>query len=395
MSTADSCRWASYIGEPVDKAHEDLVALPTCEQMARGQELMQMLKERESVVSEVSPAAVGKEVVAAWNVIVKQTFIEVLIPPCNTSRRRCLSDSALSHFENSGKPWKSIEDLSDASTSVSLEAEDADVNFPKSPKEDMYNSREEAREAFFAPVAPQQYAEPWWMTVSHRDAPTEIHHGHSYDGVGASHADSSWSMGYGSSMSSSYVEMPMRYDQASTDNEMYSFAPQRWADHSIDAQICRSSPTDAAPREWRTTVMIRSMPNYYTRTMVLELVDKMGFAGLYDFVYVPVDFQSQTGLGYALVDFGSSSDAQLCFERFEGFTNWATPSDTVCTVAWSCPTQGRDAHIERYRNSPVMHHSLPDEWRPVLFQNGMRIAFPSPSKSIKAPKVRTPKNADN
>jgi len=141
--------------------------------------------------------------------------------------------------------------------------------------------------------------------------------------------------------------------------------------------------------------MIRNMPSSYTRDMLLELVDSMGFAGAYDFVYLPIDFKSQVGLGYALINFVSVSDAKRCFEHFEGYYNWIVPCDTVCTVAWSSPTQGLEAHIERYRNSPVMHHSLPDEWKPITLRQGMRTHFPPPSKAIKTPKVRkqvSPKN---
>lgn len=141
--------------------------------------------------------------------------------------------------------------------------------------------------------------------------------------------------------------------------------------------------------------MIRNMPNNYTRDMLLELVDSMGFAGLYDFAYLPIDFQSQAGLGYAFVNFCRVTDAQLCFEQLEGFTNWKVPSDKVCTVTWSSPTQGLEEHIQRYRNSPVMHHMLPDEWKPVLIQHGMRVAFPPPTKPLKTPKIRQSPSSKN
>merc|ERR1740117_1247480 len=134
--------------------------------------------------------------------------------------------------------------------------------------------------------------------------------------------------------------------------------------------------------------MIRNMPNNLTRDMFLELVNSLGLAGTYDFVYLPIDFQTQAGLGYAFINFCSVADAEQCFKVFEGFTNWSIPSEKVCTVTWSSPTQGLAEHVERYKNSPVMHQSLPDEWKPVLIQRGMRIQFPPPSKPIKAPKVR-------
>merc|ERR1719352_1000286 len=167
------------------------------------------------------------------------------------------------------------------------------------------------------------------------------------------------------------------------------FAPMQWMEPSMGAVECHGSDSSVAePEEWRSTVMIRNMPNNYTREMLLELVDSMGFVGAYDLAYLPIDFQSQAGLGYAFINFVTVADAQLAFERFEGFSNWNVPSEKVCTVTWSSPTQGLEAHLERYRNSPVMHHSLADDWKPVLIQNGVRVQFPPPTKPIKTPKVR-------
>ena len=31
-----------------------------------------------------------------------------------------------------------------------------------------------------------------------------------------------------------------------------------------------------------------------------------------------------------------------------------------------------EAHVERYKNSPVMHKSVPDEYKPVIFADGVR-----------------------
>ena len=46
----------------------------------------------------------------------------------------------------------------------------------------------------------------------------------------------------------------------------------------------------------RTTVMLRNIPNNYTREMFLALLDDNGFAGRYDFVYLPCDFRRQANL---------------------------------------------------------------------------------------------------
>lgn len=326
-----------------------MVSLSAMEQVTRGLELMEMLRPSTPTKSTKDQRLAKVD----WNVVVKKGFIEVVIPASKGVIRRSMSDSALPRFEKQEMQWESIvkdsnlNDVSDASTNVSTDEEGVYATFPGTPREDPSSSDGEAdTEAFSAPMMPYQYVDAdgvWWMPMGYGDF------------------DQSW-MNWGNQT------MPS-------------------AEYSLE--------TDGEPQEWRTTVMIRNMPNNYTREMLLELVDSMGFAGAYDFAYLPVDFQSQAGLGYAFINFGTVADAQSCFDRLEGFSDWKVPSEKVCTVTWSSPTQGFEQHIERYQNSPVMHHSIPDEWKPVLLQQGMRVDFPPPTKHIKAPKVRQHQSGKN
>lgn len=135
----------------------------------------------------------------------------------------------------------------------------------------------------------------------------------------------------------------------------------------------------------RTTLMLRNLPNDYSRSMLLSLLDEQGFAGKYDFVYLPIDFASGAGVGYAFINMVSHQDAEHFRVHFTGFTSWAFPSRKVSEVAWSNPNQGLAVHIERYRNSTVMHPSVCDEYKPALFANGVRVPFPPPTRIIKAP----------
>ena len=73
-----------------------------------------------------------------------------------------------------------------------------------------------------------------------------------------------------------------------------------------------------------------------------------------------------------------------------GFKKWRVPSKKVCEVRLCGPWPDLDAHVERYRNSSVMHHSVPEDFKPALFENGQQIAFPKPSKAPKAPQLRRP-----
>lgn len=141
------------------------------------------------------------------------------------------------------------------------------------------------------------------------------------------------------------------------------------------------------PEPW-TTVMMRNIPNDYTGTMLLDLLNEHGFGGLYNLVYLPMDYHRKAGFGYAFIDFVSTEEAQRFRETFEGFSDWGLVSHKICNISWSDALQGVQAHIDRYRNSPVMHDAVPDEFKPMLFEDGRRVSFPPPTKSIRAPRLR-------
>mmetsp|Transcript_37866 Transcript_37866/g.81971 ORF Transcript_37866/g.81971 Transcript_37866/m.81971 type:complete len:278 (-) Transcript_37866:145-978(-) len=136
----------------------------------------------------------------------------------------------------------------------------------------------------------------------------------------------------------------------------------------------------------RTTVMLRNLPNDYSREMLLALLDDEGFAGSYDFVYYPVDFHRWAGFGYAFVNMVSPAEAMRVRQVMQGFSRWEVPSQKVIDVCWGNPLQGLAACVERYRNSPVMHEAVPDKFKPVIFCSGVRMPFPPPTKRIRNPR---------
>lgn len=157
--------------------------------------------------------------------------------------------------------------------------------------------------------------------------------------------------------------------------------------HTADKGLLHEAPSaqQVARVPTRTTVMLRNIPNNYTREMFLELLDHHGFAGRYDFAYLPCDFYRDANLGYAFVNLVDSTAVEDLWAAFDGFVGWSLPSAKVCQVRWSGPHQGFEAHVERYRNSPVMHRSVPDQYKPVIFKDGVRKPFPRATKKVKAP----------
>lgn len=145
-------------------------------------------------------------------------------------------------------------------------------------------------------------------------------------------------------------------------------------------------PVSCCMESARTTLMLRHVPSEFNRAMLLEILDKT-FLGFYDFVYLPINFETSQGFGFAFINFTEGAQAERARQYFQGFCAWGVPCKEACETCWSDPYQGLAANIERYRNSPVMHESVPSEHKPVLFMAGRPAAFPAPTRRIKAPRV--------
>merc|ERR1712176_902633 len=69
----------------------------------------------------------------------------------------------------------------------------------------------------------------------------------------------------------------------------------------------------------RTTVMLRNIPNNYCRQMLITMLDSHGFAGRYDFLYLPIDFRRKANLGYAFINLVDTEATQALWKAFDGF----------------------------------------------------------------------------
>merc|ERR1711972_254361 len=137
----------------------------------------------------------------------------------------------------------------------------------------------------------------------------------------------------------------------------------------------------------RTTVMLRNLPSFFTRDMLVEVLDSVGCHGTYDFVHLPVDISRLSCLGFGFVNFRRHGGALQFFKVAHGFQNWQRQSNKVLDVSWSNPLQGLAAQVQRYRNSNIMHPSVPEQCQPMVFgKDGERIPFPSPTNAIRAPR---------
>lgn len=158
-----------------------------------------------------------------------------------------------------------------------------------------------------------------------------------------------------------------------------------------DESSTACAPTTPDDHNECLTVMLRNVPPSFGRSDLLALLNGIGFSGRYNFVYLPVDFTRNLGLGYALVGLVDHTSARALMQSLHGLSFASTDGSFQCEASWSEPHRGLEGHIERYRNSPVMHQSMPDDYKPAIFLNGERVPFPPPTKAIRAPRIRHPK----
>lgn len=174
--------------------------------------------------------------------------------------------------------------------------------------------------------------------------------------------------------------------------EAQSSAPNR-AEPCVDAvarasQQMASEVCETLPEHERTTIIFRNLPSDCSRDDLIRTLESQGFSGLFDFVHVPVNFQAMVGNGYGLVNMVSNAAAERALLYFQGWSQWQTEASPACDLGWSNALQGLTAHVDRYRDSPVMHESIGEQFKPALFSAGSRIAFPEPTKQLRAPRVR-------
>lgn len=140
--------------------------------------------------------------------------------------------------------------------------------------------------------------------------------------------------------------------------------------------------------ETRTSLMLRHLPQDLSRDHLVEILESAGFKGKFNFLYLPIHFASHANLGYAFVNVTSPEVLQEFWATLSGFREWPMVWRRPCRVSWSFPFQGFEEHVRRYRNSRLLHPSVPDEMRPILLEHGVRVDFPPPTRSLRAPRSR-------
>jgi len=121
--------------------------------------------------------------------------------------------------------------------------------------------------------------------------------------------------------------------------------------------LMAANPMDrnaAPPRAWAnvTTVMMRNLPNKYTQRMLLTEINQIGFLGTFDFLYLPIDPETQANRGYAFLNFIDPSFAWMFKMSYEGRKMNRFNSSKVVSVM-PATLQGFDANYTHYSSARV------------------------------------------
>jgi len=126
------------------------------------------------------------------------------------------------------------------------------------------------------------------------------------------------------------------------------------------------------------TVMLRNIPNQYSRHMLCQQLTKQGFESRYDFLYLPIDRTSDRNMGYAFINFRSAAWKQEFVDLFDGTAaSKCLPgfdSAKVCRVR-RAQVQGQEANMAKLAQPGFMEAlRARDEWQPLFFdEKGIRI----------------------
>lgn len=117
------------------------------------------------------------------------------------------------------------------------------------------------------------------------------------------------------------------------------------------------------PHDRRTTCMIRNIPNKYDPDTFVRFVNETHF-GMYDFLYLRMDFKSRCNVGYAFINLVDSSAVLKLYDRISGHHWRGFRSSKVAELTYAS-IQGIGSLRARFRNSAVMREDR--RFRPRAF----------------------------
>eukprot|EP00439_Symbiodinium_sp_Y106_P043864 s3699_g5.t1 len=107
--------------------------------------------------------------------------------------------------------------------------------------------------------------------------------------------------------------------------------------------------------------MIKNIPCRCSAGEVLRAVDSLGFAGTYDFFYLPMNRRHKQGIGYAFINFIQLGTAAQFKEAIWGYRFPGRKSTKQVEIA-PAQLQGRDEVEAYFSHTQVVH----TRYRPLM-----------------------------
>ena len=142
-----------------------------------------------------------------------------------------------------------------------------------------------------------------------------------------------------SAMHTPFTRQPAwSFCESETASSHFRSSSQRQVSSSMygSSEGCSSQAADGVPPGC-TTVMLRNIPNKYTRSGLLTALVERGFDPSIDCnnLYLPMDAGSGCNLGYAFLNFTSHEKAMSFMKQFDGCRLPSAGSRKVCSVVWA------------------------------------------------------------
>ncbi len=126
----------------------------------------------------------------------------------------------------------------------------------------------------------------------------------------------------------------------------------------------------------RTTVMIKNIPNKFSRELLLNIIDE-NFKKAYDLFILPTDVNGYKNFGYSFINFTSSYYIPYFYSVFNGKKWSSTNSQKICEITYS-KIQGRNNLLSHYSNKIIFRNDeakkynseqkfkIPNEYRDIF-----------------------------
>jgi len=144
----------------------------------------------------------------------------------------------------------------------------------------------------------------------------------------------------------------------------YAFMPMPMQMPMVAMPYCwAAGGVVAAGKEEGFTVVVRNIPNKYTRDMFVKELTRSGFQEAFDFVYVPIDPETEANKGYAFVNFVNAVWSDKFTGEWQNRQMEQHSSDKRITVAPAI-VQGFNANYQQFCDSHV--YRLKPSMRPLF-----------------------------